>query len=134
MFKYQQIDVQVNNEIIAVSDDSACFLVRARTSRQIEGSRTYVSGNLPAHLTRVAENLWVVNFGEYQPVRKLLEMRWYKIRGYHIEPRGNTETRGALADMMEGWEHDYIPGLSQEKVSQAQSGRAYSLDELLKER
>lgn len=102
-----KIDVRVKNKILA-HDGNGRFLVEAKTSRQIIGPRPHVDGNLPAHLTPVKKGLWVVSNGAYEN-DEFNKTKWIFIKDdYHIEPRGNTDTPGALADMMGGWEHNYI--------------------------
>jgi hypothetical protein len=105
--KTAKIDVSVKNKIVA-HDGNGRFLVEAKTSRQITGPRPYVEGNLPAHLTQVKKGLWVVNNGPYEH-NAFEKTEWLPVHGdYRIEPRGNTATPGALADMMGGWDHNYI--------------------------
>lgn len=100
-------DVSVKNKIVA-HDGNGMFLVEAKTSRQIIGPRPHVQGNLPAHLTQVKKGLWVVNNGPYEH-DAYEKTKWIPVDGdYHINPRGNTNTPGALADTVNGWEHNYI--------------------------
>lgn len=111
--KHGKIDVSVKNKIIG-HDGQGKFLVRAKTSRQIIGPRPYVDGNLPAHLTKIARDTWVVNNGAYDADVKNID--WKPVEGnWHIEPRGNSPTPGALYDqVMGGWEHNYIQKDEQE--------------------
>lgn len=106
--KPARIDVSVRNKIIA-HDGNGRYLVEAKTSRQIRGPRPHVSGNLPAHLIEVKMGLWIVDSNNYTPNLESKKINWLPMDGnYHVEPRGNTKTGGFLADVMEGYYHEYI--------------------------
>ena len=101
-----KIDTSVNNRIVA-HDGHGRYLVEAKTSRQITGPRPHVTGNLPANIIQAGKGLWVVDRGGFQP-DGYDKTKWIPLEGYSIQPRGNTQTNGFLADEMEGWEHNYL--------------------------
>lgn len=103
-----QIDCRVDNRIIA-TDGHGRYLVQARTSRQITGSRYYVDGNLPAHVIQRGRGRWFVNFGGWIREDDIEKIEWRPMPPgeWQVVPRG-AEKRDALDDMMGGWTHDYI--------------------------
>ena len=101
------IDVAVKNKIVA-HDGQGRYLVRAKTSHNIIGPRRHVTGNLPAGIYKTGDDLFIVDAtGGAEPNYK--DINWKPVDGnYHIEPRGNAKTKGFLADVVEGYSHDYI--------------------------
>jgi hypothetical protein len=101
-----RIDSSVRNRIRA-HDGNGRYLVEADSSRQIQGPRPHVTGNLPASMTRVKKGLWVVDPNNWHQ-KDYSQVDWKPMDGnYHIEPRGSTP-QNFLADEMNGWEHNYI--------------------------
>jgi hypothetical protein len=98
---------RVRNRIIA-QDGNGRFLVEAKTSRQITGPRPHVEGNLPAAIYSTGKGMFIVDTSASRGAEPE-DIHWQPVAGnFSIEPRGDTKTRGFLADQMEGWEHSYI--------------------------